>query len=182
MTSEPTDHRVRADLYELAHLFGFWLEHPYLVEARSRHFGEELQPIALLFFGDRYMMQLAKIRSQQRSWETAWAMYEYELDDGDIFLWRIDVDRDGRWTYAEPVAQQWGIHHDGRLSTQIGNIMTGYLPATVDQLVEAGYERHLIDRYIREWATLGAGYVELFNEKTAEELKERYWRKFSGEE
>ena len=43
--------KVRIDLYELPHLFGFWLEDPEIVIRKEKALGVKYWPKAILFFG-----------------------------------------------------------------------------------------------------------------------------------
>ena len=181
----PPDFNIRADLYELPHLFGFWLEDPELLDRARRATGQRHRPSVILFFGSwlEVHLSLQELEDDRGEPGLVEAYLKYRLGregEEDLFFAReiVESPEGGGKLAGREMSWGWGILESGQLSFDDDNSVWLYNPTTTEAIVAAGYSRTLIEGIVDESKKAGFKFVETFNEETAKELQAESWSKF----
>ena len=178
----PPGYKIRTDLYELPALFGFWIEDPEAVQFMEKSLGEPYYPTVRMFFGQELEIRLAMVENEDDPNTVRIVQFSIkyrlgsDLDTGGIFLQEESEGPNGETVRGEEVRMEWAIHANGKLIFRGRGLVWYFVPATIDDIVAAGYPRYVIDAILEKAGNIGWEYVETFNEETAEELKLQYWQ------
>ena len=163
--------KIVTEFYELPHLFGFWITDPVELDRRKEATNEEWLPRGWLFVGDRHLIQLDFVDDDEGDDVVTRGRYlVYELDGPTMKVQALARDSDGSMTKTEPVDLPWALTEDRRLNLQGEGWWWRYVPASLDDLVEAGFERNLVEGILEDFRTQGVEAVEHFDEATARKL------------
>lgn len=159
-------------LYELPHLFGFWIDDPEQHAKLEVGTKEKWMPRGCLFLGDHFMFQLDLDVDDEEPDRMATYVkhYVYEIDGPDLILQYIKIKKGGERERGPVGKLPWLMTSDGRLNLQMEDFWWRYVPATVDDLVAAGFNRGLIEEYVSETRKVGQFVEEIFTVEKAREL------------
>ena len=174
--------KVRPDLYELPHLFGFWLQDPYTVRQEEKAENIKVWPDVLLFLGPQIQIELFMEQDdddpEARQVTVVESRYRVgkASEPGTMYFERIGVNDKGEPEIGPEQKLNWAFLKSGRFAEFISGDVWLYVPASVDDIVAAGYPRELIESSIGKWVEAGWDYIETFNEEAAEKFKAQYWQ------
>ena len=167
------------ELYQLPYLFGFWLSDPEEDERLLRWTGEKWTPKAYMFLGETMQLELDLDEDPDVPGRIATYVgdYAYEIDGADLIMQRVFLNDDDELVHDPVIVTvPWGITDDGRLTLDIADHIWWYVPASVDDLVAAGFNRPAIEHLIKQFRDDGDVVIEKFDLEKARELIDEAWR------
>lgn len=167
-----TDLSVLIEFYELPRLFGFWISDYEQLKQFEAEVKERWWPSVYLFVTEHllYVLDLKPDDEVPGRIATYVKHYSYEIDGPELVLQPLII-TDDRQIERGPVAKRpWALTSDGRFNIQIEDFWWRFVPATIDELTTAGFNRELIEMFVKDAREEGIEVIEKFDEAKAREL------------
>ncbi len=135
---------------EEEYLKGFWLSDP------DQKHDIKFAPTAFLFFGEGLLARLDFAEDEDGNLFTEFTTYGYVLADDEIWVAPTN-DPENRTRGG-----LWELTADGKLKLERSGTWFSYVPTDVEGLVEAGFEKGIIEALIKAAKKQGIAFVERY--------------------
>ena len=163
---------VSAELYELPNMFGFWISDPDQIRLLEAEVKGKWWLSAYLFVGDDFLYELdLKPDDEDRSRIATYVKhYNYTIDGPELILEPLIITDDNQVERGPAAGRSWAMTSDGRFNLQLEDYWWRFVPATIEELEAAGFNRKLIDIFVKLAGEEGLEVIETFDEAKARQL------------
>ena len=158
--------------FGLPYLFGFWISDPEQIRLREEVTKEKWLPRGWLFMGDHHLIQLDLTEDDDKSKDLATLarFFVYDLDGPLLNVQALLGDGKERIERSEILEMPWAITDDQRLNLKNADIWWRYIPASIDDLDDAGFSRSIIGSLMADFREEGLQVIEKFDETKARQF------------
>lgn len=163
---------VSAELYELPNMFGFWISDPDQMRLLEAEVKGKWWRSAYVFIGDYLLLELDLKPDDEDSSRIATYVkhYNYTIDGPELILEPLIITDDDQVEHGPPAGRSWAMTSDGRFNLQLEGYWWRFVPATIEELEAAGFNRKLIELYVEDAKEEGLEVIETFDEAKARQL------------
>ena len=163
---------VSAEFYELPYMFGFWISDPDQIRLLEAEVKGKWWRSGYLFMGSHFLYELDLKPDDEDSSRIATYVkhYTYSIDGPELILQPLLITDDEQVERGPIAGRSWAMTSDGRFNLQLEDYWWRFVPATIEELEGAGFNRKLIEIFVRLAGEEGLEVIETFDEAKARQL------------